>query len=599
MAEKNESSGLLQMLVDQNILSPEQVEEIEQEHKDGTKPVRNILIDKQLIREEQLLELIANYLGTRVINLPAIDIPPDVVRSVPASVARMYSTVPVEMGPNSVQLAIFDLITPEIMDELMFVLTRDVSFLVAREEDVKARINQFYGDDSDAVNEMLSTLESEIEEVGDALSLAEKNDEKGIEEAAGSTPVIRFVNLVLYQAVNDRASDIHFEPFEKEFKIRYRVDGALYEMAPPPKRLALPIISRIKVMSGLNIAERRLPQDGRIQIHVGGRQIDLRVSTLPTQFGESVVLRILDRSVVSLDLENLGMPEDVYQYLVRDVDKPNGILVVTGPTGSGKTTTLYSALRRINTVEMKILTAEEPVEYDIEGIVQVPINDAVGNTFANILRAFLRQDPDAMMIGEIRDLETAQIAIQASLTGHLVFSTLHTNDASGAVTRLIDMDVEPYLISSTLEAVLGQRLVRVICEHCKTSYKPDEGVMKSLGVSEKDVEGRNFFFGAGCARCNQTGYHGRKGIYEYLSVSEPVRRLINERKPTLIIRDKAIEMGMRTLREDGIRNVLDGYTTVDEVVKYTDSLVVLPARSSWKKCVSKPDGSAPGMLPTR
>ncbi len=545
-------SPMFQLLVDQAVITREQCLEIEQEAKESGKTSRSLIVSKGLVKEDQLLEIIAGYLGTFVINLPAADIPPEVVRALPASVARMYNTVPVEM-----------------IDEIMFVLTRDVSFVMAREEDVRARINQFYGDDSASVSEMLSNLESEMDQVGEALGLAEKGDEKGIEEAAGSTPVIRFVNLVLYQGVNDRASDIHFEPFEKEFKIRYRVDGALYEMAPPPKRLAMPIISRIKVMSALNIAERRLPQDGRIQIHVGGKQIDLRVSTLPTQFGESVVLRILDRSVVSLDLENLGIPEDVYQLVTRDVEKPNGIIIVTGPTGSGKTTTLYSCLRRINTIEMKILTAEEPVEYDIEGIIQVPINESVGNTFANILRAFLRQDPDAMMIGEIRDLETAQIAIQASLTGHLVFSTLHTNDASGAVTRLIDMDVEPFLISSTLEAVLGQRLVRTVCSGCKTPYKPDAEVMKTLGVTEKEVESREFYYGAGCPKCNQTGYKGRKGIYEYLSVTDPIKQLINERKPTLIIRDKAVEMGMRTLREDGIRNVLDGYTTVEEVVKYT------------------------------
>jgi type IV pilus assembly protein PilB len=293
------------------------------------------------------------------------------------------------------------------------------------------------------------------------------------------------------------------------------------------------------------------------------------VSSLPTQFGESVVLRVLDRSVVSLQIENLGLPEDVFNAYLQDINKPNGIIIVTGPTGSGKTTTLYSGLRRINTVEVKILTAEEPVEYDIEGIVQIPINEAIGVTFANILRSFLRQDPDVMMIGEIRDIETAQIAIQASLTGHLVFSTLHTNDAAGAITRLIDMDVPPYLISSTLEAVLGQRLVRTICEHCKTPYKPDEELLTQLGLSPADVEGRDFHYGAGCSRCNETGYHGRKGIFEYLSITTAIRELINERKPTLIIRDSAIQHGMRTLRQDGIRNVLDGYTTVDEVLKYT------------------------------
>jgi type IV pilus assembly protein PilB len=481
----------------------------------------------------------------------------------------MYNAVPVEITNDSVVLAVFELISPQVMDELMFVLTRDVSFVLARESDIANCLNQFYGDESDAVNSMLSALESEIDEVGDSLDLEGDEDLKVVEEAAGSTPVIRFVNLVLYQAVSDRASDIHFEPFEKEFKIRYRVDGALYEMSPPPKRLALPLISRIKVMSGLNIAERRLPQDGRIQLSIGGRQIDLRVSTLPTQFGESVVLRVLDRSVVSLELENLGMPEDIYRQISLDILKPNGIIVVTGPTGSGKTTTLYSGLRRINTVENKILTAEEPVEYDIEGLMQVPIQESVGNTFANVLRAFLRQDPDIMMIGEIRDLETAQIAVQAALTGHLVFSTLHTNDAAGAVTRLSDMDVEPFLISSTLLSVIGQRLVRTICEHCKTPYEPDDDILRSLDITREDVGERPFFYGSGCSNCKETGYNGRRGIYEYLTVREAIKELINERQPTLIIRDKAVELGMRTLRQDGIRNVLDGYSTVDEILKYT------------------------------
>jgi len=559
---------LLPIIIEKGILAEDQVKELQEEHAQTGKPIRKLLVDNEILAEDKLLEIIADHIGSRVVNLPATDIPPDVIHCVPASVARMYNVVPVTMGPNSVELAVFDLVSPQIMDEIMFVLTRDVSFVLAREDDVRNCLNQFYGDDSAAVSDMLSALESEIEEVGTSLT-ATGDEEKGLEEAAGSAPVIRFVNLVLYQAVNDRASDIHFEPFEKEFKIRYRVDGALVEMAPPPKRLALPIISRVKVMSGLNIAERRLPQDGRIQISVGGRWIDLRVSTLPTAFGESVVLRVLDRSVVSLEIENLGMPEDVYSSYLRDIDKPNGIIIVTGPTGSGKTTTLYSGLRRINTIEMKILTAEQPVEYDIEGIMQVPIDERAGNTFGNVLRAFLRQDPDVMMIGEIRDTETAQIAIQASLTGHLVFSTLHTNDAAGAITRLIDMDVEPYLISSTLEAVLGQRLVRTVCEKCKRAYKPDAEELKKLGLKAEEVGDREFYQGVGCTYCHETGYHGRKGIYEYLSVSDPIRELIDARKPTLIIREKAIERGMRTLRQDGVRNVLDGYTTVVEILRYT------------------------------
>ncbi len=569
MAELKYKDAVLQLVAERTTLTDELAQSVLDEQQQTGKPVREILVDMGLLTEDQLLELFADYLGTRVINLPATDVAPDVVHCVPASVARMYNVVPVETPPNSVVLATANLVNPEVMDELMFVLTRDVSFVMAREEDIQTFINQFYGDDSEAVTEMLSALESEIEESGDSVLVADQDDMHGLEEAAGATPVIRFVNLVLYQAVNDRASDIHFEPFEKEFKIRYRVDGALYEMRPPAKRLALPIISRIKVMSGLNIAERRLPQDGRIQINIGGRVIDLRVSTLPTQFGESVVLRVLDRSVVSLDLENLGMPGEVYEMFTEDIERPNGIVVVTGPTGSGKTTTLYSGLRRINKIENKLLTAEEPVEYDIEGIIQVPINEAAGNTFVNSLRSILRHDPDIILIGEIRDFETAEHAIQASLTGHLVFSTLHTNDAAGAVTRLIDMDVEPYLISSTLTAVLGQRLVRTICTQCKTAYEADDDVLGSLGLSRADVEGRSFYFGKGCAHCNETGYRGRKGIYEYLRVTDTVRKLIDERKPTLIIREQAIREGMRTLREDGIRNILDGYTTVEEVVKYT------------------------------
>ncbi len=569
MVEMQFMDPLLQLVVDQGFLTHAQAQEVNDEHEESRKPTRAILLDGQYIVEEQLLETIADYFGSRVINLPATDIAPDVLHSVPAGVARMYNVVPVSVEMNSVQLATSELISPQISDELSFVLTRDVSFVLAREEDVKTCINQFYGDESASVTDMLQALGSDFEEVGDGLALTEGTDEKGIEEAAGSTPVIRFVNLVLYSAVNARASDIHFEPFEKEFKIRYRVDGALYEMQPPPRRLALPIISRVKVMSGLNIAERRLPQDGRIQVGIGGRQIDLRVSTLPTQFGESVVLRVLDRSVVSLEIENLGMPRDVYDTFTRDITKPHGIVIVTGPTGSGKTTTLYSGLRRINTLEIKILTAEEPVEYDIDGLIQVPVSEIAGNTFARVLRAFLRQDPDVIMIGEIRDLETAQIAVQSSLTDHLVFSTLHTNDAAGAVTRLIDMDVEPFLISSTLEAVLGQRLVRTICEKCKKGYKPDDDILERLGLSETDLGKREFFHGAGCKFCNEIGYHGRKGIYEYLSVNDAVRDLINLRSPTLVIRDKAIEHGMRTLRDDGIKNILDGYTTVEEVLRYT------------------------------
>ena len=567
--EDSEYMGpLIELLMGQGRLDQDQATAIMANHEESGKSIRSIVVDHQVVTEDDLLEVMANYMGTRVVNLPALDIPQDVRQRVPPNVARMYNVVPISMTDSSVELAVSDIFDPQISDELMFVLTSDISVVFARSEDVHSCINQFYGDSGEAVEKMLESLEHEIEGV-ETLALGDDEDELGLEEAAGSTPVIRFVNLVIYQAVSDRASDIHFEPFEKEFKIRYRVDGALYEMAPPPRRLALPLISRIKVMADLNIAERRMPQDGRIQVKIGGHQIDLRVSTLPTQFGESVVLRVLDQSNVSLEIENLGMQDEVYQTFVRDIQKPNGIVIVTGPTGSGKTTTLYSGLRRINTVERKILTAEEPVEYDVEGIIQVPVKEAVGNTFAAILRAFLRQDPDVMMVGEIRDTTTAQIAVQAALTGHLVFSTLHTNDAAGAVTRLIDMGVEPFLVSSTLEAVIGQRLVRTICSNCKTSYVPDDSVLAQLGMTREDIGDRPFYYGAGCATCNDTGYKGRRGIYEYLSITDPIREMINDRQPTLVLREKAIALGMCPMREDGVRCILDGYTTVDEVVRYT------------------------------
>ena len=544
-------------------------EEILEEQTRTSKTSRDIIVDGGYLVEDDLLGAMAAYNNSEVVTLAGIDIPADVLKMVPGSVARMYSVVPVESSAGGLTLAAPSIPSPIVSDELVFVLSKELTFVLARQREIADCISRYYGDDSSAVDNFLTGLEEFETESSVGLSADQELDERALADASAAAPVVRLVQLVLLQAVNARASDIHFEPFEKEFHIRYRVDGALYEMTPPPKSLALPVISRIKVMSGLNIAERRLPQDGRIQIPVGGRQIDFRVSSLPTQFGESVVLRVLDRSVVSLDLENLGMPEDVFNDLGSDIDKPNGIIIVTGPTGSGKTTTLYSCLRRINKEGNKLLTAEEPVEYDIDGIVQVPINPLQGNTFPKVLRAFLRQDPDIIMVGEIRDLETAQIAVQASLTGHLVFSTLHTNDAAGAVTRLVDMDVAPYLIASTLEAVLGQRLVRTICTSCKRAYEPTPEMLKQLELTPEQVQGRPFYFGAGCDKCNQSGYRKRKGLYEYLRVTDPLRVLISERKPTLTLRQKARELGMRTMREDGVLNILDGNTTVDEVLRYT------------------------------
>jgi len=423
--------------------------------------------------------------------------------------------------------------------------------------------------EDESFSEILKELGADKDLAKGAKTAAEEEDAHVMEDLANQAPIVRFVNLVLQQAVQDRASDIHFEPFETDFRIRYRVDGALYEMSPPPKHLALPVISRIKVMANLNISERRMPQDGRINYHVGAKQIDLRVSTLPTQFGESVVLRVLDRTAVNLEIESLGLPKFIYDYVTEVIQRPNGIVIVTGPTGCGKTTTLYSCLRRVNTMDSKLLTAEDPVEYDIEGIMQVAIHESVGLTFSKALRSFLRQDPDIIMVGEMRDLETAQISIQASLTGHLVLSTLHTNDSPGAVTRLIDMGVEPFLISSTLMAVLGQRLVRKACKECRTPFEPTEAQLALLNLSPHDLGDKVFYYGRGCSACNDTGYRGRKGIFELLTINDTIRGLINERAPTVVLRQKAIELGMVTIREDGLRSIFDGDTTIEEVVKYT------------------------------
>jgi type IV pilus assembly protein PilB len=566
---EGESAVLSELIRERNLVSPEQFREIQEEHERTGKPLARVIVDFGLIEEEQLLRAVAEHLSLEFINIEDTDVPQNVLRVMPASVARMYGAVPVAMNGNTVTVAVMDPYNPQLAEELAFVLGKDVQLAVARPKQIEETIARFFGEDNESIKDVLQDMEEQLASAEVVENAAKSGGAAALEELAGQAPIVRFVNLILFQAIQDRASDIHFEPFEDEFKVRYRVDGALYEMAPPPKHLALPVISRIKVMSNLNIAERRLPQDGRIQLNVGGRQVDLRVSTLPTQHGESVVLRVLDRTVVNLEIENLGLPAEIYEKLKELVKIPNGIIIVTGPTGSGKTTTLYSCLKRINTIDLKLLTSEDPVEYDIEGIMQVPINDGIGLTFARALRAFLRQDPDVIMVGEMRDLETAQISIQASLTGHLVFTTLHTNDAPGAVTRMIDMGVEPFLISSTLEAILAQRLVRTICKKCRVAYEPPESVLSELGLTKDDTQGRPFYYGKGCMECNETGYKGRKGLFELLVVTEPIRELINMRAPSGVIRGRALELGMRTLREDGIRSILDGVTTVEEILKYT------------------------------
>jgi type IV pilus assembly protein PilB len=566
---EGEGAILSELLRERNLVGPDQFRELQEEHERTGKPLSQVIIDFGLVSEEQLLRAVAEHLNLEYIELDNIDIDKAILRIMPSSVARMYSAVPVSITGNIVTVAVMDPYNPQLVGELSFILGKDVQLAVAPSKQIESTILRFFGEESESLKDVLEDMESQLATAEVVETAAKTGGTAALEELASQAPIVRFVNLILFQAIQDRASDIHFEPFEDEFKIRYRVDGALYEMAPPPKHLALPVISRIKVMSNLNIAERRLPQDGRIQLNIGGKQVDLRVSSLPTQYGESVVLRVLDRTVVNLSLESLGMPTDIFEQTIETIKSPNGIFIVTGPTGSGKTTTLYSCLKRINTIDMKLLTSEDPVEYDIEGIMQVPINEAIGLTFGRALRAFLRQDPDVIMVGEMRDLETAQISIQASLTGHLVFTTLHTNDASGAVTRMIDMGVEPFLISSTMQGVLAQRLVRKVCKKCRVAYEPTDAVLSELSLTKEDTQGRPFYYGKGCMECNETGYKGRKGLFELLVISEPIRELINQRAPSGVLRARALELGMRTLREDGIRSILDGETTVEEVLKYT------------------------------
>jgi len=556
----------LDVFVERGFITREQARQIADLAGPGGKGIEAVLIESGAVDEAHFLHGLAESLGVEAQDLSAFEPDSATLALIPSGLARLHGALPVAASGNTIFVALADPLNTPVLEDLRFALGREIVQIVGLPSRVKELIRSHYGSEDSSIQEIFSQLGGGfvVDEGGD-----EPFNQQAVAAEANSAPVVKYVDAILDKAIAARASDIHFEPFENEFKIRYRVDGALYELDPPPVRLSLPVISRVKVMSNLNIAERRLPQDGRIQRMINGRQVDLRVSTLPTAFGESVVLRVLDRSSVNLELETLGMPKDIMDYILQVIEKPNGIFIVTGPTGSGKTTTLYSCLRKINTVDSKLLTAEDPVEYEIDGIIQVPINDSIGLSFSRVLRAFLRQDPDRILVGETRDAETAQIAIQASLTGHLVFTTLHTNDSTGAVTRLVDMGIEPFLISASLECVLAQRLIRKICTNCSTAYEPSEQVLASLGLSIHDIGDKTFHYGKGCEHCNHTGYRGRKGIYELLKISDPIREMINERAPGVLIRQKAIELGMTTLREDGLRSIYEGLTTIEEVVKYT------------------------------
>lgn len=531
--------------------------------REGEQSLANLVVEEGSISRGSFLDTVASYLGLERLRDAPYDIPTELVEMIDPALARMHGVVPIEGSDRRITVVTTDPFRTSVVDDVAFAVNRDVRMVLLDPKVVDELLDVYYRPDNVDYTGILEEIDLTDVPGEDELS---PDDLLGM---AGETPIIRFVNLVLAQAIKDKASDIHFEPFEKEFKIRYRIDGALYEMSPPPRELAVPIISRVKVLGDLNIAERRVPQDGKVRLVVAGRHVDLRVSTLPTQFGESVVLRVLDQGATQLELDTLGMPEDVQRSLEASIARPNGIFISTGPTGSGKTTTLYSCLKRLNQVDSKLMTAEDPIEYEIDGIMQVGVNPHIGLTFASTLKSFLRQDPDIIMVGEIRDLDTAQIAIQASLTGHLVLSTLHTNDAAGAVTRLMDMGVEPFLISSSLEAVLAQRLLRKICSSCKRAYLPDTTLLRQLNLDPSILQQKEFFHGEGCNKCANTGYSGRLGIFEMLSVSETIRELISEEKPAAAVREQALNEGMRTLREDGLRGIFTGVTTVEEVIRYS------------------------------
>lgn len=564
----SESQTLKDILIGDNLITEEQMKEVEEEQERNGKSLKEVIIDFGILTEADILEAIGRSLGLEVRSVAVEEDPSrEVIKMIDGGTARMLGVVPLSFDGTTLNIITRNPLNYQVVDEVRFIVGKDVNQIVVPEAQVEAAIEKFYPVDVTAtMHDMLAELNLDAE-IKDDENPEQSADQ--LEAQANEAPIIKFVDAIMYQAIKDKASDIHFEPFEKEFKIRCRIDGALYEMAPPPKNLALPVISRVKIMSGLNISERRRPQDGRIQLKIGGKPIDLRVSTLPTQYGESVVLRVLDRSVVNLDLDALGIrPENLAK--IRDIiQMPNGIFIVTGPTGSGKTTTLYSALKEINKTEDKILTAEDPVEYDLEGIIQLPINEGIGMTFGRALRAFLRQDPDIIMLGEIRDLESARMAVEASLTGHFVFSTLHTNDAAGTVTRLIDMGVEPFLITSSLQGVVGQRLIRRICPRCKASFVPTDEDLALLGLDRADVGDNKFYYGKGCQNCNNTGYKGRKALTEMFVMHSQLIDLVLQSSPTVVLRDKARELGMITMREDGIQSVLNGETTMEEVLRYT------------------------------
>ena len=559
-----------QILVDLGYLNEDQLWDVLEEQKQSPGEIIGQVAKRMgLVTEDQITEALAEQFGMPVVALAETTIPPKVLELVPETMASVYKIMPISLQDNVLTVAMADPQNLAALDDLRNFLGYDVRGAVSSLPEVEDSIQRHYAAQEDDMENLMDQLEDldlgnkTLEEQQGAFDIS------GEDEITSSHPIRKLLNMVMLLAIKDQASDIHFEPFEDEFKIRVRADGVLYEMVPPPRHLAAAIVSRIKVMANLDIAERRLPQDGRIELNVGGNPVDLRVSVLPTMFGEAVVMRVLDRTVVQLDLNKIGMDPQTLTRFREMIFRPNGIVLVTGPTGSGKTTTLYSALNDLNDIETKLITTEDPIEYDIDGLIQVPINSDIDVTFAAALRAILRHDPDKILVGEIRDFETAEIAVQSALTGHLVFSTLHTNDAPSAVTRLRDMGVPPFLITATVEAVLGQRLVRKICVECRTEFEPSDELLMELQLPIEQARKYRFYYGKGCPRCNNAGYKGRTGLYELLEVNDDIRDMISSNASVDEMRNLARSHGMTTLREAGLKLIFDGVTTIDEVVRET------------------------------
>lgn len=560
---KQSDNYIIEVLKDVGLVNSEQVESAKANAESKNMGVVDALVDEGVVSRMEVLKTIGMKLGMDVIVLSEHDIPHEVIKQVPAEIARRYKIVPVYSSEHALTVALSDPLDIETLDSLRYLLKRNVEGMVASGEDIDGALDHYYGRQEKSLDEIFATQSKDI----DGASVSADQDEA--ESTESDAPIIRLVSLIILEAQRNRASDIHLEPLEKKLRVRYRIDGVLHEVENPPKRLQPVLISRLKLMAGMKLAEKRVPQDGRIQITIADEDLDLRVSAIPSTHGESIVMRILSKKSLALGLPKLGFFADDQQTFERLISLPEGIILITGPTGSGKTTTLYAVLSNLNQPNRKIITVEDPVEYQISGINQVLVREDIGLTFPAVLRSMLRQAPNIIMVGEIRDPDTAEIAVQASLTGHLVLSTLHTNDAPSAITRLLDMGIQPFLLASSIRATMAQRLVRVICEKCKEEYSLDESELNRLGNIADQFDGVKLYRGKGCKACVQTGYMGRKGIFEIFVMTEEVREMIYRRVSAAELRRTAVNLGMRTLREDGLRKVTAGVTTLEEVLGVT------------------------------